>query len=85
MRPGWQRAGVGRALLAALEAEARTAGLEQLHSTTVSRAFYESLGYVSHGAPIARRGRALAYPYVKSLVAPGGAPTTPCGDESPSR
>jgi GNAT superfamily N-acetyltransferase len=70
VRPRQQRAGIGRALLAALEARARAVGLAQLqlHSTAVARAFYESQGYVPQGAPIARRGRGLAYPYVKRLV-----------------
>ena len=68
VQPRQQRAGIGRSLLAALEARARELGLAQLqlHSTAVACAFYESQGYVSHGAPRARRG--LAYPYVKRLV-----------------
>jgi DTW domain-containing protein YfiP/GNAT superfamily N-acetyltransferase len=70
VQPRQQRAGIGRALLAALETRARAVGLAQLqlHSTAVARAFYESQGYVPQGAPIARRGRGLAYPYVKRLV-----------------
>ncbi|MEO8180665.1 MAG: GNAT family N-acetyltransferase [Deltaproteobacteria bacterium] len=69
VQPGLQRSGIGSALLAALEAQARACGCEQLRlqSTAVARAFYESHGFVSQGAPIARTGLAVAYPYFKRL------------------
>jgi len=75
VQPGLQRSGIGAALLAALEAQARLSGCEQLRlrSTAVARAFYESQGYVSEGEPIVRPGLAVAYPYVKQLgAAPSG-------------
>lgn len=67
--PGWERLGIGRAILAALEAQARSWGLEKLHliSTITARPFYERHGFVlSDEEPAAKFGL-RDYHYVKSL------------------
>lgn len=54
VRPGYQRQGVGRALIEWLEASARTAGIFLVHlelrvSNEAARLFYERLGYREAG------------------------------------
>jgi GNAT superfamily N-acetyltransferase len=67
--PGRQRAGMGRALLGALEAVARARGLQKvvLKSTVGARAFYESNGYVPSGDPVSGCGRVRCFPYEKTI------------------
>jgi GNAT superfamily N-acetyltransferase len=71
VRPGFQRAGIGRATLAGLEAQAAAWGLTTLTlgSTIAARPFYEKSGYVSVGEPICGFGLVNCYPYAKSLRA----------------
>lgn len=70
VRPGFTKLGVGRALLDALEAEARAWQLERvtLHSSLTARHFYERCGYVSAGDSLSGFGVSRAYPYAKSLT-----------------
>jgi GNAT superfamily N-acetyltransferase len=67
VRPGQQRVGVGRAMIAALEAQALRWGVSEirLSSTLGARAFYERQGYVSAGEPRPGFGILFNYPYVK--------------------
>jgi N-acetylglutamate synthase-like GNAT family acetyltransferase len=46
-----QKRGVGRALVARLEEEARSRGIAriELHARRTAQGFYEKLGYVAHG------------------------------------
>lgn len=71
LAPGAQRQGMGRAIHAALEAQARAWGLQKLHldSTAMARPFYEALGYQATGASIPRFGVLRCYPYEKVLRA----------------
>ena len=76
VQPGRQRAGVGRALLHACEAQARGWGLTQLQliSTATARSFYERHGYLFVGeASVQGHGVLRDYYYVKSLAAGEGA------------
>lgn len=68
--PGWQCAGVGRALLHALEAQAVAWGLGQLRaiSTATARGFYERLDFISDGEPVRGSGITRGYPYFKRLA-----------------
>ncbi len=68
--PGRQRLGMGAALLAALETQARTWGLDKmsLNSTKDARAFYEHHGYASSGRCVPEFGRLVCFPYEKTLV-----------------
>ena len=82
VRPGWQRRGVGRALLQELEARAHRWGLGEIRLTSSfrARAFYERHGYVASGPPANPFGVLREYPYSKTLVPPGapaGGPTAP--------
>lgn len=67
--PGAERAGVGKALLGALEAEARRRGLSEvrLQSSGNARPFYEYLGYLADGPPTIAFGVLQQYPYRKPL------------------
>jgi GNAT superfamily N-acetyltransferase len=67
--PGMHRQGIGTAIHAALEAHARTCGLQRLHlhSTSSACAFYEALGYRSNGDAEVLFGALRGYPYQKSL------------------
>lgn len=69
LTPGSQRQGIGRAIYAALEAQARAWGLPKLHldSTLLARPFYEALGYHSAGAVISHYCTMRCYPYEKLL------------------
>jgi GNAT superfamily N-acetyltransferase len=62
-------AGVGKAMLAAIEQRARDAGIEslQLNSTRTARAFYSRNGFISSGGPVAAFGME-SYPMVKPLT-----------------
>jgi GNAT superfamily N-acetyltransferase len=80
--PGWDRQGVGRALLQDMEAQAHRWGLAEIRLTSSSRAraFYERHGYVASGPPGNPFGVLREYPYSKALAppdAPAGDPTAP--------
>jgi GNAT superfamily N-acetyltransferase len=70
LAPGVQRRGIGKAIHAALEEQARVWALRELKldSTTLARAFYEKLGYRSTGAAEPRFGELQVYPYEKTLL-----------------
>ncbi|HUX83214.1 MAG TPA: GNAT family N-acetyltransferase [Halothiobacillus sp.] len=67
--PDCQRRGLGRKIHEALEAQARTWGLDRLYleSTRQACAFYESVGYRSAGAEKILFGTLRGYPYEKFL------------------
>ena len=67
--PKFTKMGVGRALLDALEAQARAWGLPKIRlgSSLTARLFYERFGYVSAGAPVPAFGVLQSYPYEKQL------------------
>src|SRR5574337_1217214 len=69
MAPDSQRQGMGRAIHAALEAQARAWRLRklQLDSTFLARPFYEALGYRATGDAKVRFGVLRCYPYEKLL------------------
>lgn len=69
LAPGSQRQGMGRAIHAALKAQARTWGLPKLHldSTLLARPFYEALGYHPAGAVTSHYCTMRCYPYEKIL------------------
>ena len=69
LAPGSQRQGIGRAIYLALEEQAKAWGLSglNLESTFSARAFYESVGYRSEGAPRPGFGISHCYPYEKTL------------------
>lgn len=69
VRPGWQRCGIGRALLQDLEAQARRWGLAEIRLTSSAgaRPFYEHHGYVPSGPPAHPFGVLREYPYAKTL------------------
>jgi GNAT superfamily N-acetyltransferase len=72
VRPGQQRVGVGRAMIAALEAQAERWGVTEirLSSSLGARTFYERQGYVSSGDPTPAFGVRFNYPYVKRSFVP---------------
>jgi len=63
------RAGVGRALLRALEGHARSWGIVtlRLDSSLTARHFYERCGFVTAGDKAVRFGVLCVYPYLKTL------------------
>jgi GNAT superfamily N-acetyltransferase len=67
--PESQGHGYGSAILAALEAKARTWGLDKprLGSTVSARPFYERHGYISAGESTCSFGSSRCYPYEKIL------------------
>jgi GNAT superfamily N-acetyltransferase len=67
--PDKQRRGIGAALLAALETQARASGLDTLvlNSTVGARAFYERNGFTPSGAPVPGSGVSRCFPYQKAL------------------
>jgi GNAT superfamily N-acetyltransferase len=67
--PESQGHGCGRAILSALEAKARTWGLDKLRlgSTVSARSFYERHGYISAGESTCSFGSARCHPYEKIL------------------
>lgn len=69
LAPGVQRRGIGKAIHAALENQARNWKLPKLHldSTFLARPFYEALSYVAAGEPKPRFGVLQCYPYEKPL------------------
>ncbi|MGH1346645.1 MAG: GNAT family N-acetyltransferase [Nannocystales bacterium] len=69
VRPGYERRGVGRALMNALEAQAKTWRLERLHldSTRTAQQFYEAMGFSRSGEPNPRFG-VTGMPYEKRLL-----------------
>jgi GNAT superfamily N-acetyltransferase len=75
VQPGFQRMGVGRAVLSALEAHAVARQLSEvtLQSSLLARSFYERQGYVSTGPPQPGLGLTLAFPYMKALTGVSGA------------
>lgn len=70
VRPGFQHMGVGRAVLAALEAHAVAGHLSEvtLQSSVLARSFYERQGYVSAGPPQPGLGLIQVFPYIKTLA-----------------
>ena len=70
VHPSTLRRGIGRGLLAALEAQARLWGIRklELNSSLTARAFYERHGYRSAGDPVPGLGVILGYPYEKELA-----------------
>jgi len=70
VHPNFVRAGVGRALLCALEAQAQAWGLSELKldSSLTARHFYERCGFTSAGQPTPKFGRVSGYPYLKRLA-----------------
>src|SRR3954451_20742802 len=68
--PDRQRAGIGAALLAALETQARTWGLDKmvLNSTKDARSFYERHGYTPSGQCVPGFGSLVCFPYEKTLL-----------------
>jgi GNAT superfamily N-acetyltransferase len=68
--PGHQAAGIGRAMLSALEARARVWQLKrlQLQSTSGARAFYERGGYSATGPATCGVGITACYPYQRELA-----------------
>lgn len=69
LAPGSQRQGIGKAIYLALEEQAKAWGLAELNlqSTFSARAFYESVGYRSAGAPEPGFGISHCHPYEKTL------------------
>lgn len=69
LAPERQHLGMGRALLVALEAQARARGLHKLvlNSTIGARSFYEHRGYTPSGEPVPGFGRSLCFPYEKII------------------
>ncbi len=69
VQPGFERKGVGGALLGALEARAHAWGLPEvsLDSTAEARPFYECHGYESTGDPVCGCGSVRCYPFKKAL------------------
>ncbi len=69
VHPEHARRGVGRALIDALEARAREAGLMRLHldSTITAAPFYEAMGYRRCGNPSPSFAGTDACPYDKRL------------------
>ena len=67
--PECVRSGVGRALLRALEAEARDCQMTslKLESSLTARQFYERHGFVSTGDSIPHFGVLRGYPYAKAI------------------
>jgi putative acetyltransferase len=70
VHPGWQRRGVGKSLILAMEAQARVWGIHTLRliSTFTARPFYERNGYVflpEESSP--SYGMLYDYRYTKSL------------------
>ena len=74
VQPGMQGAGIGAALLSALEAQALLWGIQKLllRSTSGARAFYEHYGYTSSGEPACGFGRTLCFPYQKVIASRAG-------------
>ena len=70
VHPNFTGAGVGRALLLALEAQALAFSLTELklESSLTARHFYERCGFTSAGQPTPKFGRVSGYPYRKPLA-----------------
>jgi ribosomal-protein-alanine N-acetyltransferase len=83
VQPGHQRQGIGRQLLAWLEASARTAGIFKVHlelraTNDRARAFYEKLGYRSAGRrPAYYDGREDAVRMTHDLTVTSTSPAEP--------
>lgn len=69
LAPGSLRQGMGRAIHAALETQARAWGLRKLHldSTLLAQVFYAALGYHPAGAVTSHYCAMQCYPYEKIL------------------
>ena len=69
VEPGFERAGLGAAILAALEAQARSWGLLEvtLESSVNARGFYVRQGYEPTGLPADAFGVLRCYPLKKPL------------------
>jgi GNAT superfamily N-acetyltransferase len=70
--PDRQHVGIGTALLATLETQARAWGVQKLvlNSTIGARSFYEHNGYTPSGQPVPGFGRSLCFPYEKPIPPP---------------
>jgi GNAT superfamily N-acetyltransferase len=79
VRPGYERAGIGSALLHALEAYAAEHGANRvkLTSSATARAFYERHGYRPSDESVPAFAGMPVYPYVKALEAAEGPLATP--------
>jgi GNAT superfamily N-acetyltransferase len=71
VQPGWQRRGVGSAMLQVLETQAKRWGVDtiRLVSSSGARIFYETHGYLPAGEPVPGFGVLMNYPYMKVLGA----------------
>jgi GNAT superfamily N-acetyltransferase len=71
VEPGFERLGLGAAILAALEAQARGWGLTEvaLQSSCNARGFYARHGYRPDGAPEEAFGVLRCHPFKKTLSA----------------
>lgn len=67
--PDYQRRGVSKALMAALESWLKEQGRVVCHliSTATARQFYKTLGYLPDGEPVMRRSGMLTFPMKKLL------------------
>jgi GNAT superfamily N-acetyltransferase len=70
VQPGFERLGIGRAILSDLEDRALRWGVVRLrvNSSLTARGFYERHGYARDGDPVAGFGVSKGYPYAKRLV-----------------
>jgi GNAT superfamily N-acetyltransferase len=70
VEPGFERSGVGGAVLRALEAAALSRGVRQLrlNSSLTAQGFYERHGYVRYADPVPGFGVTKGYPYLKRLA-----------------
>jgi GNAT superfamily N-acetyltransferase len=68
--PGWERLGIGTAVLRALEIQAEIWGLTRLtlESTATARSFYERHGYVPVGGCRPGLGVSCCHPYEKAMA-----------------
>ncbi len=73
VEPGFERLGLGSALLHAMEARARSWGVTRLHlsSSLDACSFYTRHGYDSAGPPVPWLGSVRSFPFFKALDALG--------------
>jgi len=69
VHPDHTRCGVGRALVDAMQSEARARGMDRLHldATLSAMAFYEAMGFRRVGSPHVWLGVVRSQPYEKRL------------------
>jgi GNAT superfamily N-acetyltransferase len=70
VQPGFERLGIGRAILGGLEERALGWGVVRLrvNSSLAARGLYERHGYAGDGDPVAGFGVSKGYPYAKRLA-----------------